>query len=436
MSKRIKVMSVFGTRPEAIKMAPLVLELQKHPELESIVCITAQHREMLDSVMDCFGIRADYDLNIMQQGQDLTAITTRVLERMREVLSEVQPDIVLVHGDTTTTFAGALAAFYAKIPVGHVEAGLRTYDRWSPFPEEMNRSLVGRIATLHFAPTANNAHNLEREAVEGDIFVTGNTVIDAMAYTVRGEQFVSDELQQVDFSRRVITMTCHRRENYGQPMRNIFTAVRRLALNYPDVEIVYPVHLSPVVRSTAEELLGGVPNIRLIAPLDAVDMHRLMARSYMVMTDSGGIQEEAPALGKPVLVLRRETERPEAVTAGTVKLAGTNTEGIYRLAAELLDDWMHRAAYCKIAKVVAVEKKVRRRRDDIIAAVELGISNGRVEAINNKIKVTVRMGYGFRNTDNLVALLMLRCGDCQPQLPGRPVKARKKGVKGAKSVAA
>ena len=212
MSKRIKVMSVFGTRPEAIKMAPLVLELQKHPEIESIVCITAQHREMLDSVMDCFGIRADYDLNIMQQGQDLTAITTRVLERMREVLSEVQPDIVLVHGDTTTTFAGALAAFYAKIPVGHVEAGLRTYDRWSPFPEEMNRSLVGRIATLHFAPTANNAHNLEREAAEGDIFVTGNTVIDAMAYTVRGEQFVSDELQQVDFSRRVIAMTCHRRE--------------------------------------------------------------------------------------------------------------------------------------------------------------------------------------------------------------------------------
>ena len=242
MSKRIKVMSVFGTRPEAIKMAPLVLELQKHPEIESIVCITAQHREMLDSVMDCFGIRADYDLNIMQQGQDLTAITTRVLERMREVLGEVQPDIVLVHGDTTTTFAGALAAFYAKIPVGHVEAGLRTYDRWSPFPEEMNRSLVGRIATLHFAPTANNAHNLEREAVEGDIFVTGNTVIDAMAYTVRGEQFVSDELRQVDFSRRVIAMTCHRRENYGQPMRNIFTAVRRLALNYPDVEIVFLGH--------------------------------------------------------------------------------------------------------------------------------------------------------------------------------------------------
>ena len=260
-------------------MAPLVLELQKHPELESVVCITAQHREMLDSVMDCFGVRADYDLNIMQQGQDLTAITTRVLERMRDVLSEVQPDIVLVHGDTTTTFAGALAAFYAKIPVGHVEAGLRTYDRWSPFPEEMNRALVGRIATLHFAPTANNAHNLEREAVEGDIFVTGNTVIDAMNYTVRGEQFVSDELQQVDFSRRVIAMTCHRRENYGEPMHNIFTAVRRLALAYPDVEIVYPVHLSPVVRSTAEELLGGVPNIRLIAPRDAVDMHRLMARS-------------------------------------------------------------------------------------------------------------------------------------------------------------
>lgn len=248
MSKRIKVMSVFGTRPEAIKMAPLVLELQKHPELESVVCITAQHREMLDSVMDCFGIRADYDLNIMQQGQDLTAITTRVLERMREVLSEVQPDIVLVHGDTTTTFAGALAAFYAKIPVGHVEAGLRTYDRYSPFPEEMNRCLVGRLATLHFAPTAKNAENLRAEAVTGDIFITGNTVIDAMKYTVGDGGFASSELKSIDFSKRVIAMTCHRRENYGEPMKNIFSAVRTVALTHPDVEIVYPVHLSPVVR--------------------------------------------------------------------------------------------------------------------------------------------------------------------------------------------
>lgn len=335
----IKIMSVFGTRPEAIKMAPLVLELQKHPEITSIVCITAQHRQMLDSVMEQFGITADYDLDIMSAGQDLTDITTRVLLRMREVLREAKPDMVLVHGDTTTTFAGALAAFYEKIPVGHVEAGLRTYDRWSPFPEEMNRSLVGRIAALHFAPTSSNEKNLRRESVIGDIYITGNTVIDAMAYTVRGDQFTSAELNSIDFSdKRLITLTCHRRENYGEPMRNIFTAVREIATRHPEVLIVYPVHLSPVVRDTAKEILGGVDNIRLIDPLDAVDMHRLMARSFFVMTDSGGIQEEAPALGKPVLVLRRETERPEAVEAGTVKLAGTETNDIVRLADALLED--------------------------------------------------------------------------------------------------
>ena len=335
----IKIMSVFGTRPEAIKMAPLVLELQKHPEITSIVCITAQHRQMLDSVMEQFGITADYDLDIMSAGQDLTDITTRVLLRMREVLREAKPDMVLVHGDTTTTFAGALAAFYEKIPVGHVEAGLRTYDRWSPFPEEMNRSLVGRIAALHFAPTSSNEKNLRRESVIGDIYITGNTVIDAMAYTVRGDQFTSAELNSIDFSdKRLITLTCHRRENYGEPMRNIFTAVREIATRHPEVLIVYPVHLSPVVRDTAKEILGGVDNIRLIDPLDAVDMPRLMARSFFVMTDSGGIQEEAPALGKPVLVLRRETERPEAVEAGTVKLAGTETNDIVRLADALLED--------------------------------------------------------------------------------------------------
>lgn len=350
MSNPIKVLSVFGTRPEAIKMAPLVLELEKRPEIESMVCITAQHREMLDSVMQQFGIQADYDLDIMEKGQDLTGITTRVLDRMKAVLEAAKPDIVLVHGDTTTTFAGALAAFYAKIAVGHVEAGLRTFDRWSPFPEEMNRSLVGRIATLHFAPTANNARNLERESVTGDVFITGNTVIDAMAYTVRGESFASEELNQIDFAgKRLITLTCHRRENYGEPMRNIFTAVRKLALANPDVVIVYPVHLSPVVRSTAQELLGDVENIRLISPLDAVDMHRLMAKSYLVMTDSGGIQEEAPALGKPVLVLRRETERPEAVEAGTVKLAGTETAQIFALASELLDS---AEAYDQMARAV------------------------------------------------------------------------------------
>ena len=350
MENKIKVMSVFGTRPEAIKMAPLVLELQQHEEIESIVCITAQHREMLDSVMEQFGITADYDLDIMSKGQDLTDITMRVLDKMRGVLREAKPDVVLVHGDTTTTFAGALAAFYEKIPVGHVEAGLRTFDRWSPFPEEMNRSLVGRIATLHFAPTASNEGNLKREAVAGDLYVTGNTVIDAMAYTVRGEQFTSPELNAIDFAgRRLIALTCHRRENYGEPMAQIFTAVAQLARQNPDILIVYPVHLSPVVRDAANRYLAGIENIHLIEPLDAMDMHRLMAKSFFVMTDSGGIQEEAPALGKPVLVLRRETERPEAVEAGTVKLAGTKTDVILSLAQELLDS---KDAYDAMAKAV------------------------------------------------------------------------------------
>ncbi len=350
MENKIRVMSVFGTRPEAIKMAPLVLELQRHEEIESLVCITAQHREMLDSVMAQFGLRADYDLDIMSKGQDLTDITMRVLDKMRGVLREARPDVVLVHGDTTTTFAGALAAFYEKIPVGHVEAGLRTFDRWSPFPEEMNRSLVGRIATLHFAPTASNEGNLKRESVSGDLYVTGNTVIDAMAYTVRGEQFTSPELNAIDFGgKRLIPLTCHRRENYGEPMAQIFTAVAALAKQNPDVLIVYPVHLSPVVREAAQTYLAGIENIHLIEPLDAMDMHRLMAKSYFVMTDSGGIQEEAPALGKPVLVLRRETERPEAVEAGTVKLAGTKTDVILSLAQELLDS---KDAYDAMAKAV------------------------------------------------------------------------------------
>ena len=349
-NNRIKVMSVFGTRPEAIKMAPLVLELQRHEEIESLVCITAQHREMLDSVMEQFGVTADFDLDIMSKGQDLTDITMRVLDKMRGVLREAKPDVVLVHGDTTTTFAGALAAFYEKIPVGHVEAGLRTYDRWSPFPEEMNRSLVGRIATLHFAPTASNEGNLKREAVSGSLYVTGNTVIDAMAYTVRGEQFTSPELNAIDFAgKRLIALTCHRRENYGEPMAQIFTAVAELAKRNPDVLIVYPVHLSPVVRDAAKQHLDGIENIHLIEPLDAMDMHRLMAKSFFVMTDSGGIQEEAPALGKPVLVLRRETERPEAVEAGTVKLAGTETDAILSLAQELLDN---QEAYDAMAKAV------------------------------------------------------------------------------------
>ena len=347
---RLKVMSVFGTRPEAIKMAPLVLELEKRPELESVVCVTAQHREMLDSVLEEFHIKPKHDLNIMQSGQSLSDITSRVLHGMAPVYEEEKPGLVLVHGDTTTTFAASLAAFYAHIPVGHVEAGLRTFDRWSPWPEEMNRRMTGQLASLHFAPTKRNAENLRREGVEGSIWITGNTVIDALRYTASGEGFSRPELSEIDYvNYRVITLTCHRRENYGGPMRNIFEAVRNTALRFPDVIFVYPVHLSPVVRQAAGELLGGVRNIRLIEPLDAVDMHRLMAKSYMVMTDSGGLQEEAPALGKPVLVLRRETERPEAVEAGTVVLAGTERERIELLAAKLLTD---RAEYDRMAHAV------------------------------------------------------------------------------------
>lgn len=337
--KSLRVLSVFGTRPEAIKMSPLAIMLRERPEFESLVCVTAQHREMLDSVLETFQLRPDYDLDIMEPQQTLTSITGKVLSLLGAVLREAQPDIVLVHGDTTTTFAAALAAFYEKLPVGHVEAGLRTYDRWSPFPEEMNRSLTGRIAEYHFAPTARNRANLEREAVSGKIFVTGNTVIDAMRYTVNGAPFVCPALNALDFDgRRVIAMTCHRRENYGQPMENIFSAVADLARAFPDVTVVYPVHLSPVVQRAARGALEGIPNVLLTDPLDAMDMHKLMDRSYMVLTDSGGLQEEAPALGKPVLVLRRETERPEAVEAGTVLLAGTEREPIFRMASELLTD--------------------------------------------------------------------------------------------------
>ena len=336
--KKIRVMSVFGTRPEAIKMCPLVLELQNRPEFESLVCVTAQHREMLDSVLETFGVKPDYDLDIMEKGQTLASITAKVLGLLGGVLREAKPDIVLVHGDTTTTFVSALAAFYEQIPVGHVEAGLRTFTRYSPFPEEMNRCLVGRIAEYHFAPTAQNKANLLREATAGQIFVTGNTVIDAMKYTVNSAPFTEPRLNAIDFSRRVITLTCHRRENYGKPMEDIFSAVADMAKAFPDTLTVYPVHLSPTVRECAVRFLGNIENVLLIDPLDAMDMHKLMDRSYMVMTDSGGLQEEAPALGKPVLVLRTETERPEAIDAGTVKLAGTDRENIFRLASELLSN--------------------------------------------------------------------------------------------------
>ena len=347
--KKLRVLSVFGTRPEAIKMCPLVLELAARPEFESLVCVTAQHREMLDSVLDTFGVKPDYDLNIMEPNQTLAGITGKILNLLGEVLRTARPDVVLVHGDTTTTFASALAAFYEKIPVGHVEAGLRTYDRYSPYPEEMNRCLVGRLAEYHFAPTAANRANLEREAVTGKIFVTGNTVIDAMKYTVNDRPFGIDALNGVDFSKKVIAMTCHRRENYGEPMENIFSAVADLAKAFPEVQIIYPVHLSPVVQSAARAHLENLPNVLLTEPLDAMDMHKLLSRSYLVMTDSGGLQEEAPALGKPVLVLRRETERPEAVKAGTVALAGTDHDDIFSMASELLTD---RAKYDAMAHAV------------------------------------------------------------------------------------
>ena len=348
---KIKVMTIFGTRPEAIKMAPLALELGRRPEFEALCCVTAQHREMLDSVLEIFKLRPDYDLNIMQPRQTLSSITSRCLLGVEEVLNEAKPDLVLVHGDTSTTFAGALAAFYAHTAVGHVEAGLRTYDKWSPFPEEMNRKMVGAIADLHFCPTVTNRDNLARENIKTGVFLTGNTVIDALQTTVK-ERFTFQEevLNRLDYqNRRVILVTCHRRENYGQPMTNIMTALRRIADAFPDTELVYPVHLSPVVQEAAHKYLDGHPRIHLIAPLAVDEMHNLMARCHLVMTDSGGLQEEAPALGKPVLVLRKETERPEAVAAGTVRLAGVEEEDIFSMASELLSN---QAEYDKMAHAV------------------------------------------------------------------------------------
>lgn len=350
MSNKIRVLSVFGTRPEAIKMAPLVLELAKRPEFVSMCCLTGQHRQMLDSVMVIFELKADYDLDIMEKQQTLSTITTKTILGMDKVLEEAKPDLVLVHGDTSTTFAGALAAFYHKVCVGHVEAGLRTYDMYSPFPEEMNRTLVGDIARLHFSPTVANAENLRKEAVQGEIFITGNTVIDAMKTTVRPDfVFANPDLNSMDFGKRVITMTCHRRENYGQPMEDIMAAARAIVEKYEDVELVYPVHLSPVVQECAKRNLGDLERVHLIEPLDVNEMHNLMARSYMIMTDSGGLQEEAPAMGKPVLVLRKETERPEAIAAGTVKLAGVDKDEIVKLASELLED---ECIYQSMAKAV------------------------------------------------------------------------------------
>ena len=348
---KLRIMSVFGTRPEAIKMCPLVQELATRPEIESLCCVTAQHRQMLDSVLEVFELKPDYDLDIMTPRQTLSTITSKCLTGMDEAIEKLKPDMILVHGDTSTTFAGALSAFYHQVKVGHVEAGLRTYDKYSPFPEEMNRKMVSAIADLYFCPTVNNRENLVKEGITEGLFVTGNTVIDALKTTVREDyRFTTEELNHLPYGeKKIILVTCHRRENYGEPMKNIMLALRQIAEQNKDVELVYPVHLSPVVREAVDEYLRGAPRVHLIDPLPADEMHNLMARCYMVMTDSGGLQEEAPALGKPVLVLRRETERPEAVEAGTVKLAGVVQDDIVTMAERLIQD---RAAYERMAHAV------------------------------------------------------------------------------------
>ncbi len=338
MKQPIKVMTIFGTRPEAIKMAPLVLELKKRPEeFEAIVTVTAQHREMLDQVLSIFDIQPDYDLNIMKDRQTLMDVTTRGLQGLDDVMKKVKPDMVLVHGDTTTTFIAGLAAFYNQIQVGHVEAGLRTWNKYSPYPEEMNRQLTGVLADLHFAPTDKSAANLQAEnKKEEQIFVTGNTAIDALKTTVK-ETYEHEVLTKLGDD-RLILLTAHRRENLGEPMKNMFRAVKRIVDEHEDVQVVYPVHLNPVVRETANDILGNDPRIHLIEPLDVIDFHNFAERAHIILTDSGGVQEEAPSLGVPVLVLRDTTERPEGIEAGTLKLAGTEEETIYMLAKELLID--------------------------------------------------------------------------------------------------
>ena len=338
---KLRIMSVFGTRPEAIKMCPLVKELASRPEIESLCCVTAQHRQMLDSVLEVFEVKPDWDLDIMTPRQTLSTITSKCLTGMDEAIDTLKPDMILVHGDTSTTFAGALSAFYHQVKVGHVEAGLRTYDKYSPFPEEMNRKLVSSIADLYFCPTVNNKNNLLRENITEGLFLP------------YGEK-------------KIVLVTCHRRENYGEPMKNIMLALRQIAEENPEVELVYPVHLSPVVREAVDTYLRGAPRVHLIDPLPADEMHNLMARSYLVLTDSGGLQEEAPALGKPVLVMRRETERPEAVAAGTVKLCGVVQDDIVTMAERLIRD---KSAYEKMAHAVnpyGDGQACRRIVDDIL----------------------------------------------------------------------
>ncbi len=336
--QQIKIMTVFGTRPEAIKMAPLIKEIESRGGMSNITCVTAQHREMLDQVLEVFGILPDYDLNIMKKGQTLSSITSDIILNLTSIIEKAGPDLVLVHGDTTTSFAAALSSFYAKKPVGHVEAGLRTYNKLSPYPEEMNRTLITHIADMHFAPTQNNAHNLRKENACKNVYVTGNTVIDALFSVIKDDYiFQSDALRNIDFNKRIILLTAHRRENFGEPLRQIFEAVIRIADAYEDVEFIYPLHRNPNIYDAAHAQLCH-PRIHLIDPLRIDEMHNLMNRSHLILTDSGGLQEEAPSLGKPVLVLRKETERPEAVEIGTVRIAGTDTTEIVKQTELLLEN--------------------------------------------------------------------------------------------------
>jgi len=383
--QRKQILLVFGTRPEAVKMCPLVRELEGEDRFETQVAITAQHREMLDMVLGAFGVEPRFDLDIMEKNQTIPSITTRILERMGKIFGEWKPDIVLVHGDTTTTFASALAAFYHQITVGHVEAGLRTYNRYSPYPEEMNRTLVGDLAELHFAPTAQNRVNLEREGITDHVYVTGNTAIDAMATTVReGYRFKTPGLEEFAAGGKLILLTAHRRENLGEPMRQIFRAVRRLADDFPDMRFFYPVHLNSQVREVAEEQLSGHPRILLAPPTDVVETHNIMARCFFVMTDSGGIQEEAPALGRPVLVLRTETERPEAVAAGTVKISGVLEQDVYADAHRLLTD---PKSYDRMARAInpyGDGQASRRIREALLHYFALGPAPGEFDPQNKR----------------------------------------------------
>ena len=362
---RIKVMTIFGTRPEAIKMAPLVKELKSRKEIECIVCVTAQHREMLDQVLEVFEIKPDYDLNIMSKGQTLSDITSKALKGLEEIIKEVKPNIVLVHGDTTTTFAGALAAYYNQADIGHVEAGLRTWNKYSPYPEEMNRQMVGIMADMHFAPTKTSRNNLIKEGKKTEnIYVTGNTAIDALATTIKKDynhpifEWLGDD--------KLILLTAHRRENLGEPMRQMFRAIKRIVDEFEGVKVIYPVHLNPKVREVADEILGNDTKVRLIEPLEVIDFHNFINRAYIILTDSGGIQEEAPGLGKPVLVLRDTTERPEGIEAGTLKLAGTEEEKIYGLTKELLSNKSVYEQMSKAANPYGDGKASKRIADAII----------------------------------------------------------------------